>query len=461
MTAWVDDASVALVADLYELTMAAAYLEGGLDETPAVFEVSVRSLPPERNFLVAAGIEDSLSSLESFRFDPGSIDYLASLGRFDEAFLDVLAGFRFGGEVRAVREGTVLFAQEPLLQVSGGLLESQIAETLLLTTAGFQTLIASKAARVRIAAGERSVADFGARRAHGPDAALKAARAAFAGGANATSLVLAGRTYGIPVTGTMAHSYVLGHSSEFDAFVAYGRAFPRDAVFLIDTFDTVEGARVAARAARALAEEGIEVQAVRLDSGDLGDLARRVRDVLDDAGFPGIRILASGGLDEHSISALRESPIDGFGVGTQLTTSGDAPALEIVYKLVEQRGAPRMKTSTGKLTLPGRKQVYRRTREGRLAGDTIALAGETGLAGVPLLETAMEDGRTVRPPELLGTIRDRALAGIASLPDELRRLDRRGTPPVRRSERLDALVVELGGPSQDDPGPPIGGEPLD
>jgi nicotinate phosphoribosyltransferase len=459
----VDDASVALVTDLYEFTMAAAYFEDGMAGIPAVFEVSVRSLPPQRNFLVAAGVEDALSSLESFRFPPAAIDYLASLERFDGTFLQALAGFRFGGEVRAVREGTVLFAQEPLLQVSGGLLESQIAETLLLTTAGFQTLIASKAARVRIAAGDRSVADFGARRAHGPDAALKAARAAFAGGADATSLVLAGRTYGIPVTGTMAHSYVLGHPSEYDAFVAFGRAFPADTVLLIDTFDTVEGARAAARAARTLAAEDIEVRGVRLDSGDLGDLARRVREILDDAGFPDIRILASGGLDEHSVAALRDAPIDGFGVGTQLTTSGDAPALDIVYKLVEQDGAPKMKTSTGKLTLPGRKQVYRRLDGGRLAGDTIALADETGIPGEPLLETAMEGGRPLRSPEPLDTIRGRTLAGIAALPEGLRHLDRRGTLPVRRSARLDGLVVELGGPPQDRPGsdPRTGDEPLD
>jgi nicotinate phosphoribosyltransferase len=350
-------------------------------------------------------------------------------------------------------EGTIAFAQEPLLAVTAPLVQAQILETFVLATIGFQSMIASKAARVRLAAGERTIADFGARRAHGPDAGLKAARAAYIGGIDATSLVLAGRHYGLPTTGTMAHSYVLAHSSELESFLTFARTFPDDAVLLIDTFDTLEGARIAAEAAARLAEESIEIDAVRLDSGDLGSLAVGVRQILDDAGFPGIRILASGGLDEYEIAALLEdgAPIDGFGVGTSLTTSGDAPSLDVVYKLVEDDGEPVMKTSTGKLTLPGRKQVFRTGDEGAFSGDTIALADEEGIEGTPLLARVVRAGSRTTDPEPLSDLRQRTLDGLDRLPDPLRTIEpgEPGPYPVRRSDRLDDLVVSLGGPSQD------------
>jgi nicotinate phosphoribosyltransferase len=446
---WVNDASAALLTDLYEITMAAGYLEAGIHETPATFELSVRSLPSERNFLVAAGLEDVLQYLEAFHFGEAALSYLASLDRFDPRFLSLLGELRFEGDVWAMPEGTLAFAQEPLLRVSAPMVQAQIIETFVLATIGFQSMIASKAARVRIAAGDRSVADFGARRAHGPDAGLKAARAAYIGGVDATSLVIAGLEYGIPVAGTMAHSYVLAHDSELESFLTFARTFPAHAVLLIDTFDTLAGARTAAAAARILAGEGIEVDGVRLDSGDLGSLAAGVREILDGAGFPGIRILASGGLDERAIASLLAggAPIDGFGVGTSLTTSGDAPSLDIVYKLVEDDGKPVMKTSTGKLTLPGRKQVFRTSAGDSLAGDTIALADEHGVEGGAVLEQAMRSGSRTRSAESLHALRRRTLDGLDALPARLRSIDGHATPayPVRRSGRLDELVVALGG----------------
>ena len=439
---WVDDAGSALVTDLYELTMAAAYLEAGIQDSPATFELSVRSLPEQRSFLVAAGIEDVLRYLENLSFDGPSLQYLDSLDRFPDGFLDWLGELRFTGDVRTMPEGSVAFPQEPLLQVTAPLAQAQLIETFVLTAIGFQTMIASKAARVTLAAEGRPVADFGARRAHGPDAGLKAARAAYIGGVGATSLVLAGREFGIPVTGTMAHSYVLAHPSELDSFISFARAFPRDAVLLIDTFDTLRGARIAAEAARRLALEGIEVKGVRLDSGDPAALSAGVRAILDEAGFPRIRILASGGLDEHSIAELVAdgAPIDAFGVGTRMTTSEDAPSLDVVYKLVEDQAGPRMKTSTGKLTLPGRKQVYRCDDH-----DLIALADEEWTEGDALLIDTVKAGKRVAEVETLETMRTRAVESLERLPDPIRSIDVAEMPPypVHRSARIDALIEEL------------------
>jgi nicotinate phosphoribosyltransferase len=444
---WVDDAGAALVTDLYEITMAAGYLESGLGEQPATFELSVRSLPEQRNFLIAAGLDEVLRYFEHLHFDDAALAYLRSLDRFTPRFLDVLGGLRFTGDVRAVPEGTVVFGEEPLLAVTAPMIQAQLVETFVLAALGFQTMIASKAARVALAARGRTVADFGARRAHGADAGLKAARAAFVGGVDSTSLVLAGREFGIPVTGTMAHSYVLAHDSELEAFLSFGRAFPDHTVLLVDTFDTLRGAEIAAEAASVLAGEGITVGGVRLDSGDLASLAAGVRRILDRAGFPDIRILASGGLDEHSIAGLvaAGAPIDGFGVGTRMTTSSDVPSLDVVYKLVEDRSGPRMKTSTGKPTLPGRKQVYRRRAGGSISGDVIALAGETEIEGSPLLVEVMRGGRRIGETETLTAIRDRALSGLDALPPPLRSLDRRADPPypVGRSRRLSDLMVSL------------------
>jgi len=441
---WVDDGSAAALTDLYEITMAAAYSADGTT-APATFELFVRDLPEERAFLIAAGLDDALRFLEEFRFEPGAVEYLRSLESFDDSFLADLSELRFRGNVWAVAEGTPIFAGEPLLRVTAPIVQAQLVETFLLNTIGFQTLIASKAARVWLACDGRPFADFGARRGHGADAALKGARAAYVGGAAATSVVLAGIEYGIPVTGTMAHSYVLSHPDEYSAFTSFARTFPEGAALLIDTFDTVEGARIAARVAADLADEGITIRSVRLDSGDLGALAARVRDVLDDAGFPEIRILASGGLDEFRIARLLDSdaPIDGFGVGTELSTSGDAPNLEVVYKLVEDDGEPVMKTSTGKVTLPGAKQVYRTTSGDVIAGDVIALAAEDPPDGTPLLERVMRRGRRTVPPEGPTAARARTLAALDALPEGLRRLEGWDDYPVSTSNALHDLAAQL------------------
>ena len=449
----------ALFTDLYELTMAAAYLADGNLGT-ATFELWVRDLD-ERSFLVAAGLEAALGYLKGLHFDEAALGYLRSLGRFSPGFLQFLSGLRFTGEVWAMPEGTIAFAREPLLRVTAPIIEAQLVETYLLNAIGFQTLIASQAARVTLAAAGRPWVDFGARRAHGVDAARAAARSAWLAGAAGTSLVLAGRDHGLPLAGTMAHSYVLSHPSEREAFLSFARTFPDDSVLLIDTFDTLRGARAAAEAARELAAEGIRVSGVRLDSGDLAALAVGVRAILDAAGFPGIRILASGGLDEHSVARLvaAGAPIDGFGVGTRLATGGDDPSLDAIYKLVQDQRGPQMKTSTGKATLPGVKQAYRVEEAGLLRADTLALADETGVAGWPLLHRVMAGGRRLDPPEPLTAARERCRAGLASLPTPFRSLEAAAAAPVGISPGLARLARDLTAGRAAASTPPPAGEP--
>src|SRR6266851_3410259 len=317
--------SRALLVDLYELTMAASYHAEGMNGASS-FELFIRELPPVRNYLVACGLEGALEYLSNLRFTKDDLAYLQTLGIFQPSFLDYLRDLRFTGDVWAVAEGEVVFPNEPVLRVTGPLIEAQIVETFLLNCINFSTAVASKAARVATVCGSRSFVDFSARRDHGADAALLAARAAYIGGASATSNVLAGRTFGLPLSGTMAHSYVLAFPDEAAAFRAFARRFPTGAVLLIDTFDTLQGARTAAAVAKEFAAEGVIVRGVRIDSGDLAALAVQVRAILDEAGHPGIEIFASGDLDEYRIAALlgAGAPIDGFGVGTQLGTSGDA-----------------------------------------------------------------------------------------------------------------------------------------
>jgi nicotinate phosphoribosyltransferase len=407
----------ALVTDLYELTMAAAYQAQGVDRE-ATFELSVRSLPPARRFLVVGGIDDALAGLEAFRYRPGDVAYLGGLGLFSDEFLATLADLRFTGEVWAVPEGEVAYPGEPLVRVTGPLVEAQLVETFLLNVVGSRTMLASKAARVAIATGERSFVDFSARRDHGIDAAMGAARATWVTGGAGTSLVAAGRRWGIPLSGTMAHSFVMSFDDEADAFRAYARSFPQAVVLLIDTYDTVRGAQRAVDVAHELAGEGIEIAAVRLDSGDLGALAVEVRAVLDAGGLSGARIIASGDLDEHRIAELcaAGAPIDAFGVGTQLGTSADAPALGAVYKLVEDSTGPKMKLATGKVTLPARKQVWRQGDH-----DVVGLHDE-GVAGRPLLERLMAGGERTGPSEGLATVRERCMAALAGLPAAVRTL---------------------------------------
>ncbi|HYZ98630.1 MAG TPA: nicotinate phosphoribosyltransferase [Acidimicrobiales bacterium] len=434
----------ALVTDLYELTMAAAYVVEGM-EHEATFELFVRRLPAERRFLVAAGLDDALAGLESFAFAPHEVDYLAGLELFPEPFVERLSGLRFTGDVWAVPEGEVVFAGEPIVQVTAPLVEAQLVETFLLNAIGSSTMLASKAARVAIACGDRRFVDFSARRDHGVDAAMAAARGAWICGAAGTSLVAAGQRWGIPLSGTMAHSFVLSFDDERDAFRAYARSFPQRTVLLIDTYDTVEGARAVVDVGHELAADGIRVSAVRIDSGDLGELAVKVRDVLDEGGLGNVEILASGDLDEHRVAELLRTgaPIDAFGVGTQLGTSGDAPWLGAVYKLVDDAQGPKMKLAEGKVTLPGRKQVWRCA-----AHDVLSLHDEEVPGGRPLLVQAMAAGRRTGPPEPLSAARDRCTAALAGLPPQLRDLAPSTEPvwPVDPSDGLAALAdkVRLG-----------------
>lgn len=441
----VDDASAALFVDLYELTMSASYAAHDLDQ-PATFDLFARHLPPGRGYLVSCGLDSALGYLEGLRFDADAIDYLRSLDLFDESFLALLSTLRFTGEVRAVPEGELVFPNEPMLQVTAPLVEAQLVETFLLNCIGYQTMIATKAARVATACGDRAFVDFSPRRDHGTDAAMKTARASYVGGAVGTSLVLAGREYGLEPSGTMAHSYVMRFDNEADAFLTYARDFPGRAIFLIDTYDTEQGARTAVEVAAKLEPE-LRPQAVRLDSGDIDRLSRSVRAILDDGGLNDVRIFASGDLDEYRIADLTAAgaPIDAFGVGTQLGTSGDAPFVSVVYKLVEDASGPKVKLSTDKVTLPGRKQVFRITGDGgELHSDVLALEDETVADGRPMLRPVMRDGARLEPAEPLEALRDRCRASIAALPERLRALGPEPPPyEVRTSPELDALVRRL------------------
>jgi nicotinate phosphoribosyltransferase len=421
----------ALFCDLYELTMAAAYHASGVEGT-ATFELFVRSLPDDRNFLVSAGTAEVLAAVERWAFDDDAIAYVRSLGQFSESFIDRLAGTRFTGSMRSIAEGDVAFQSEPLLEVTAPLLEAQLLETLLLNIVGTATMQASKAARVAIACGDRHFADFSARRDHGVAAAMSAARSAAIAGASSTSLVEAGRRYGLGLSGTMAHAFVMAFDDERDAFRCFAKAFPHNTVLLLDTWDTVRGAHHAVEIAHELEGDGVQLAAVRLDSGDLGALAHEVRRVLDDGGLRDVQILASGDLDEYRIADLVTSgaPIDSFGVGTKLGTSADAPTLGVIYKLVEDERGPKMKLAEEKATLPGRKQVWR--CDGH---DVIGLMDEE-YHGRPLLAPARS--------ESLDVIRERCRAAVDELPERYRSLERvRPRYEVRHSPRLDELVSTI------------------
>lgn len=428
-----------LLTDLYQLTMVTAYHELGMEQE-AVFEFFVRTMPEQRGFLMAAGLEQALDYLEGLQFRDADIRWLAETGRFGPTALRRLADMRFTGDVDAMPEGSVFFADEPVLRVVAPLPEAQLVESRLINLMHVQTMIASKAARCRLAAGERGLADFGMRRAHGGEAALLAARACYLAGFDSTATVEAGREFGIPLTGTMAHSFVQAHDDETAAFRDFARVHPHGVTLLIDTYDTVRAARKAAE----LVRQGVPVEAVRLDSGDLGALAREVRCVLDEAGCPRVRIVASGNLDEREIAQLvaAAAPIDAFGVGTRLDTSADAPYLDCVYKLQEYAGRPRRKRSSGKETWPGRKQVFRESgADGRLQTDVIGLAGEE-LPGRRLLEPCMRSGKRLSRPAL-DQIRAHARRELVALPDSCRRID--SPKPVRagRSPGLVALAARV------------------
>ncbi|EUA15383.1 nicotinate phosphoribosyltransferase family protein [Mycobacterium kansasii 732] len=430
----------ALFTDLYEVAMAQAYWTQRMSGT-AVFETFFRKLPPGRSYVMAAGLADVTDYLESFRFDDQDLDYLRGLGQFSDEFLRWLAGVCFTGDVWAVPEGTVVFPNEPIVAVIAPIIEAQLVETFVLNQIHLQSVLASKAARVVGAARGRPVVDFGARRAHGADAALKVARTSYLAGAAGTSNLLAARHYGIPAFGTMAHSYVQAFDNESDAFDTFARLYP-GTTLLVDTYDTLRGVDRVIELARRLGDR-FDVRAVRLDSGDLGALSTAVRARLDAAGLHQVEIFASSGLDEHRIAALVAAacPIDGFGVGTKLVVAADAPALDMAYKLVEYGGIGRTKLSSGKVIYPGRKQVFRTLEHGRFHGDMLGRHDEK-LPGEPLLAPVMSNGRRLaQHVSDLAAARNRARQQTDALPPELRSLEDTGyTYPVVVS---DAVVGEL------------------
>lgn len=468
---------LALLTDFYQLTMMGGYVACGKADQQAVFDLYFRKVPDDGGFCVAAGLEHALDYIEGLKFTGGDIDYLASLKIFDDSFLDYLSGFRFRGDVWAMEEGTLVFAGEPMLRVSARMPEAQLLETALLTIMNFQTLIATKAARVCHAAGDGSVLEFGLRRAQGVDGAMSATRAAHIGGCTGTSNVLAGRTYGIPVRGTQAHSWIMSYPSEIEAFRAYARTYPESCALLVDTYDTLEsGVPNAIQVARELAAGGERLLAIRLDSGDLAFLSKQARHMLDQAGFKDVKIIASSDLDEYLIQDLRRQGacIDSWGVGTRLVTSYSTPALGGVYKLVaasddEGRMVPRIKVSSNpeKITTPGSKLVWRLyDGDGWMMGDVVALEDEEleGRRGIrthhptlvlrsrtfsrysrieQLLVPVMREGRRVYGPRPLADIRARAQAQLAALRQEHKRFINADIYWVGLSERLFSLRGRL------------------
>ena len=429
----------ALFTDLYELTMAASYLREGMNDR-ATFSLFVRKLPKARSFLIAAGLEDVLTYLQSFRFSEDALAHLSAMRRFDDRFLRFLADLRFTGDVRAVPEGTVVFPDEPLLEITAPIIEAQLVETAVMNACHFQTVLATKAARSVMAGGGRPIVEFGLRRTPGIDAGMKAARCAFLAGAVMSSNVLADRCYGIPATGTMAHSYVVAFPREIDAFRAFARAFPDTTTLLIDTYDTVAAAHKAVGVAKEMEARGQRLAGVRLDSGDILSLSREVRRILDEAGLDYVRIFVSGGLDEYIIDDLLTAgaPIDAFGVGTRMDVSADAPYLDMAYKLVRYAGRHVLKFSTGKETWTGEKQVYRsRGPDRRFEGDRLALRDEGPPPGAePLLDTVITSGAATKPPPTLTAVRDHCVAQLRALPEAVRRLRDPAAYPVAYSDRL-------------------------
>jgi nicotinate phosphoribosyltransferase len=433
-----------LLTDLYQLNMIQAYLDHGETRT-AVFEFFVRKLPASRGFLVAAGLEQALDFLENLRFPPEELEWLERSGRFGKGLLDLLAGFRFSGDVHAMPEGRIFFANEPILRVTAPLPQAQLVETRLINIMHFQSLIAAKAARMVLSASDKLLVDFGLRRAHGAEAGIFAARASYIAGFSGTATMLAGKLYGIPIYGTMAHSFVQAYDNEIAAFEAFAGSRPENLVLLIDTYDTENAARKVVALGARLKAAGISIHGVRLDSGDLVALARSVRRILDDGRLGDVTIFASGGIDEDELVrfAREQAPIDGFGIGTGLTTSFDVPALDCAYKLQEYAGLPRRKRSTGKATWPGRKQVWRQYgTDGRMRGDILSVE-EDHQPGEPLIQAVMRNGRRFQPQPTLAEMRACAASDFERLPEPLRRLEPGATYPVQVTERLGRLATEV------------------
>ena len=441
-----DPGASALLTDLYQLTMLQTYYEHGMTET-AVYELFFRRLPPKaRNFFVAAGLEQVVEYLEGLRFLPEEIEWLATQNRLTKDTLDRLASLRFTGDVDAIPEGTVFFANEPMIRIVAPLPVAQLVETRVMNILHFQTMIASKAARAAIQAPDKVLVDFGLRRAHAAEAGLYAARATYLAGMAGTATVLASKLYGVPLFGTMAHSFIQAHDSEMAAFENYARSHPENITFLIDTYDTEAAARKVVQLAPKLGRDGIRIRAVRLDSGDLAQHARNVRKIFDDGGLQEVKIFASGGIDEFTLRDLlhvKNAPIDGFGIGSGMDASYDVPTLDCAYKLQEYAGRPRRKRSEGKATWPGRKQIFRSyDSASRMSGDLLALETERAM-GEPMLKPVMRAGKHLPGLGTLTDARQRCQAQLGRLPDPLRSLEPVPLYPVTVSDRLRALADEV------------------
>ena len=436
--------NLTLLTDLYQLTMAQGYFrEQQLGE--ATFSMFIRSYPPNRGYFVAAGLSDVLDYLEKFSFDNAALDYLAAQMFFTDDFLHYLSGLKFTGEVWAIPEGRLFFKDEPGIEVTAPVIQAQIAETFIINQVHLQSMIATKASRCVHAAPGRSVVDFALRRTHGTDAGMKVARASYLAGFAGTSNVMAGRTYGVPIVGTMAHSFVMSFEREIDAFRAYAASFPRGTILLIDTYDTIAGAHNAATVGKEMAEHGDKLIGVRIDSGDLPAQARAVRKILDDAGLQQVKILGSGGLDEYDLAdfSAAQAPLDSYGVGTKMGTSADAPWTDMSYKMVEYAGRPVQKLSTEKISWPGKKQVFRRVDDRqRLLGDILGLRSETFADSEPLLEKVMVNGRALQPPTLASS-REKFLEEFHRLDEPVKALRDPATYPIEYSHALRTLQRQV------------------
>ena len=431
----------ALLTDLYELTMLHVYYKEGMTGH-AVFELFLHKRPDNRNFLIAAGLDQALDYLENFAFTEDECQWLDDSGRFDKDFIDILKEFTFTGDVYALPEGTIFFEKEPIIRIEAPLPEAQIVETRLINLLQFQSMIASKAVRSSIAAPGKLLVDFGLRRAHGAEAGMLAARACYLAGFSGTSNVAASRLFDIPMFGTMAHSYIMAHDDERQAFLNFAKAQPDNIVLLIDTYDTESAAIKVIEVADQLQHLGLEVHAVRLDSGNISEHACEVRKILEDGGHPEIGIFASSNLDEHVLEKMSKAgvPIDGFGIGTKIIVSEDVPFLDCVYKLQEYAGTPRYKQSEGKITLPGRRQIYRRyDQKGILDYDLIGLADKQQ-HGEPLLIKVMEQGKRVDAREPLQEIRKRIDTQLKQLPEEFLSLHVSVESPIKISDDIKALM---------------------
>lgn len=432
-----------LLTDLYELTMAASYFKKGMF-SPATFSLFIRKYPEHRAYFVNAGLEDVLAFLEGFRFTGEDLDYLDSTDRFEKEFLDYLSTLSFTGDVHAMPEGRVFFKDEPILEITAPIIEAQIVESFVINQVNLQAVIATKASRCVHAARGRGLVDFSLRRTQGVEAGLRVARSCYIAGFDGTSNVLAGKKYGLPISGTMAHSYVTSFESEEEAFRAFYESFPHDTVLLIDTYDTVKGARKAVKIAGEMKDKGYALQGVRLDSGDMAELSKKVRRIFDEAGFRDVKIFASGGFDEFKIADVlgRGAEIDAFGVGTRMGVSADAPYTDIAYKLVKYNGKPVLKLSKGKKTLVDEKQVYRVRHNKGFGGDTITLRKEKA-KGEPLLGPVMRGGKRPAPPETLDAIRKRFREEFSALDDSIKALRDPAAYPVSHGPELERLQEQV------------------